>query len=85
VRCCKLDNGKINGLKFQEYYNVSMHHDQTNRLKTNLFLNSYTYCLVEHEEWIVTYLHAYNEGYRRCCEQTSQQFTFEHAKGLNVS
>ena len=24
VRCCKLDNGTNNGLKFQEYYNVSI-------------------------------------------------------------
>ena len=37
VRCCKLDNGKNNRLKFQEYYNVSIYHDQTNGLKTNLF------------------------------------------------
>ena len=33
VRCCKLDNGKYNGLKFHDYYNVSIYHDQTNGLK----------------------------------------------------
>ena len=36
VRCCKLDNGKKSGLKFQEYYNVSIYHDQTNQLKMGL-------------------------------------------------
>jgi len=49
VRRCKLDNGQNNGLKFQEYYNVSIYHDQTNGLKTNLFLNRYNYCVVERE------------------------------------
>ena len=37
VRCCKLYTGKNNGLKFQESYNVSIYHDQTDDLKTNLF------------------------------------------------
>ena len=49
VRCCKLDNGKNNGLKFQESYNVSIYHVHTNGLKTDLFLNRYNYCVVEHE------------------------------------
>jgi len=49
---------KNNGLKFQEYYNVSIYHDQTNGLKTNLFLNRYNCCVVKNEYWIVTYIHA---------------------------
>ena len=49
VRCCKLYNGKNIGLKFQEYYSVSIYHDQTNGLKTNLILNSYKNYVVEHE------------------------------------
>jgi len=28
---------------------LSINHDQTNGLKTNLFLNRYNYCVVEHE------------------------------------
>jgi len=40
---------KNNVLKFQESYNVSIYHDQTNGVKTNLWLNRYNYGVIEHE------------------------------------